>query len=452
MSVNLSPIGDDAPFIDASGNPLNAGLLYTYTAGSTTPQNTYTTSAGSVANANPIVLDSNGYPSNGSSVVSIWLTGGVSYKFVLKTSAGVTVWTRDNISGINDTTVSVSEWVSGPAPTYVSATSFTLVGDQTSTFNVGRRLRTTNSGGTIYSRITVSAFAALTTVTVVNDSGVLDSGLSAVSYGLLSATNPSVPTINLTLGVITATSENLGDGTVALPAFAFTSDLDCGMYRIGANNIGLAVNGAKVLDIATTGLSIVGALSGTTTLIYGPTAIQSPGTLANINQISYAGTDGKWTCGIVSAGASGNLRGLSIFYPNATPNDTGNQFLFCADASASRLIGLANGGISNFSANNTNLSDIREKKSISLAGNYLDKICAIPVKTFLFNDQTDSDLNLGVIAQDVEAVAPELITESDWGVEGAPKIRKTIYETDLKYALMKAIQELAAKVAKLEAK
>jgi hypothetical protein len=33
----------------------------------------------------------------------------------------------------------------------------------------------------------------LTTITVVNDSGVLDSGLSAVSYGLLTATNSSVP-------------------------------------------------------------------------------------------------------------------------------------------------------------------------------------------------------------------------------------------------------------------
>jgi len=209
MSVNLSPIGDDAPFIDASGNPLNAGLLYTYTAGSTTPQNTYTTSAGSVANANPIVLDSNGYPSNGSSVVSIWLTGGVSYKFVLKTSAGVTVWTRDNISGINDTTVSVSEWVSGPAPTYVSATSFTLVGDQTSTFNIGRRVKTTNSGGTIYSTISNCVYGALTTVTVVNDSGTLDAGLSAVSYGLLSASNFSVPKVALQ-----AVSINFGQSTL----------------------------------------------------------------------------------------------------------------------------------------------------------------------------------------------------------------------------------------------
>lgn len=51
------------------------------------------------------------------------------------------------------------------------------------------------------------------------------------------------------------------DGTVAAPGIAFTSDLDTGLYRIGANNIGVAANGAKILDIATTGLSVTGTLT-----------------------------------------------------------------------------------------------------------------------------------------------------------------------------------------------
>jgi microcystin-dependent protein len=33
------------------------------------------------------------------------------------------------------------------------------------------------------------------------------------------------------------------------------------LYRIGANNIGVAVNGAKVLDVATTGLAVTGTLA-----------------------------------------------------------------------------------------------------------------------------------------------------------------------------------------------
>lgn len=194
MGVKLSPIGNDAPFVDANGNPLTGGELYTYVAGSTTPQTTYTDSTGGTPNANPVVLNSNGYPASGGSVVGVWLTEGQTYKFVLKTSGGTTIWTRDGISGINDTNITQDQWVaSGLTPTYVSATSFTLAGDQTSTFTVGRRLKTTNSGGTVYSRISASAYAASTTVTVVNDSGTLDSGLSAVSYGLLTPENTSLP-------------------------------------------------------------------------------------------------------------------------------------------------------------------------------------------------------------------------------------------------------------------
>jgi hypothetical protein len=43
------------------------------------------------------------------------------------------------------------------------------------------------------------------------------------------------------------------------------------------------------------------------------------------------------------------------------------------------------------------------------------------------------------------AVAPELVMESNWaGKDQEPKMRLSIYQTDLQYALMKAIQELKA--------
>lgn len=230
MAVKLAPVGNDAPYVDSNGNPLSGGLLYFYTAGSSTPQDTYTTSAGTVVNANPVVLDSAGYPASGGSVVEIWFTSGVSYKAVLKTSAGVTLWTRDNLSGINDTTVTLDQWVSGPTPTYVSATQFTLVGDQTSTFHVGRRVKTTNSGGTIYSTISASAFGVLTTVTVVNDTGTLDSGLSAVNYGLLTTVNPSLPAFR--------------DGSASIPSIVFASDPDTGFYWVSANSFAAAAGGS----------------------------------------------------------------------------------------------------------------------------------------------------------------------------------------------------------------
>jgi len=95
MAVNLSPIGNGQQFFDNTGLPLNGGLIYTYQAGSTTPLATYTDINGTIANSNPIVLDSSGRLPN-----EVWLTYGFNYKFVVKTSAAVTLGTYDNLYGI----------------------------------------------------------------------------------------------------------------------------------------------------------------------------------------------------------------------------------------------------------------------------------------------------------------------------------------------------------------
>jgi len=55
-------------------------------------------------------------------------------------------------------------------------------------------------------------------------------------------------------------------GSVGLPMYSFSADTDCGMYRIGANNVGISVNATKILDIATTGLSVVGTVAPSTTV------------------------------------------------------------------------------------------------------------------------------------------------------------------------------------------
>ena len=141
--------------------------------------------------------------------------------------------------------------------------------------------------------------------------------------------------------------------------------------------------------------------------------------------------------------------GMQIYYSARTPNNTGEEFIYCGDT-GQRFSARSNGGLANYSGNNVNLSDEREKTNIELAGNYLSKICSIPVKTFNYIDQNreeDDGLTLGVIAQDVQAVAPELVMESNWAGRNEPeKMRLGIYQTDLQYALMKAIQELKAEL------
>ena len=98
MSVTPSPIGGfAAQFFDNNGVILSGGKIYTYAAGTTTPQITYTSAAGVTAHANPIILDSAGRVPGG----EIWLTDGLVYKFVIETATSILLGTYDNITGVN---------------------------------------------------------------------------------------------------------------------------------------------------------------------------------------------------------------------------------------------------------------------------------------------------------------------------------------------------------------
>lgn len=95
MAVNLSFIGGAGwQFFDDNGDPLSGGKIYTYAAGTTTPQTTYTSRDGTIPNANPIILDAAGRTPQ-----QIWSTEGLLYKYVVKTSADVLVRSWDNIGG-----------------------------------------------------------------------------------------------------------------------------------------------------------------------------------------------------------------------------------------------------------------------------------------------------------------------------------------------------------------
>jgi hypothetical protein len=97
--VSLSPLGGAASqFFDNNGVILSGGKIYTYAAGTTTPQTTYTSVSGVTPHANPIILDSAGRVPGG----QIWAANTLVYKFTIETSAAVLLGTYDNVSGITD--------------------------------------------------------------------------------------------------------------------------------------------------------------------------------------------------------------------------------------------------------------------------------------------------------------------------------------------------------------
>ena len=78
-------------FFGSDGLPLVGGKLYTYAAGTTTPLASYTDHTGVTKNTNPVILDSNGE-------ADVWLPDTTSYKYVLKTSADVLLYTVDYVA------------------------------------------------------------------------------------------------------------------------------------------------------------------------------------------------------------------------------------------------------------------------------------------------------------------------------------------------------------------
>jgi len=76
----------------------------------------------------------------------------------------------------------------------------------------------------------------------------------------------------------------LSAGTVVLPSLYWSTDTTTGFYRIGANNNGYAVGGLKVLDIASTGLAVTGALTAS-----GAAGINGKTAVANVTAPAAAG-------------------------------------------------------------------------------------------------------------------------------------------------------------------
>lgn len=152
-------------FFDDNGDPLNGGLLYAYASGTSTPQDTYINATGT-ANTNPVVLDSAGR-------ARIFLAA-TSYKFTLKTSAGVTLWTIDGVAstGLSQSIVGIggvvkdfegSEYTPITATSYPSGTAFTTCHADTSWISIDSSLLvgTFALSGMIYSESAITTTAAL---------------------------------------------------------------------------------------------------------------------------------------------------------------------------------------------------------------------------------------------------------------------------------------------------
>jgi len=260
-------------------------------------------------------------------------------------------------------------------------------------------------------------------------------GNTTTSFGNVTLTNVTISSGNLTV----TSPAIFPAGTAALPAITTTGDTNTGIFFPAADQVAISTGGVEAMRIDSSGNLLVG-----TVVLGGAERLNVTKSVAGTEIVRFIPTHAT------------DPYGLGIVYTNANPNGAVNEFIGCfSSGSTKRMTVQSNGGIANYAANNVILSDRREKTNFAPATSYLDKICAIPVQTFNYIDQNfeeDDGLTLGVVAQDVQAVAPEMVMESNWGTNEEPKMRLSIYQTDLQYALMKCIQEQQALITALTAR
>jgi hypothetical protein len=223
MAVFLSPVGGvAAQFFDNSGNVLTGGKIYTYAAGTTTNQATYTSNTGVTFHSNPIILNASGRVPSG----EIWLADGVSYKFVIEDQNNVLIGTYDNITGIGSNFLNYTVQKETQTATQ-SQTIFTLA---SITYTVGTNTLNVFVNGSKQIATLNYAETASTTVTFVSGLNVGDVVEFTTSVSL------SVGVTSSALVVYTPAGTGAVATTVQAKLRESISVLDFGADRTGATN------------------------------------------------------------------------------------------------------------------------------------------------------------------------------------------------------------------------
>lgn len=328
---------------DSSGQPLSGGKVYTYEAGTSTNATTYTNQAKTVNATNPIILGNRGE-------ASIFASG--SYKFVVKDSSDVTIFTIDGLQYVypdnsnvyaGSSTGSSNAYVLSPSPAitgYVDGTTYTFIANHATsgaaTVNIsalGAKAFVNNDGttalttGDILTSMLVNAqyIGASDHFRLVSAAGVL-----AVSGGGTGASTAGAARTNLgldTMATQAASAVAITGGTVA------GATISTSTFSGTATITGGTITGITDLTVADGGTGASTAANARTNLGLGTISTQASsavsitgGTITGITDLAVAdGGTGASTAAAARASLSAAVLGANADITSLTAvTDVGN--------------------------------------------------------------------------------------------------------------------------------
>jgi hypothetical protein len=299
-----------------------------------------------------------------------------------------------------------------------------------------------STGSTERARIDSSGRLLVGTSSTSKDFSAVFQGNSADATGganLLLARGTSSPADGSAIGYLSFTDSN--HNTAAL----IQAQRDGGTWDSGASQPGRLVfsttaNGAGS-PTERMRINAVGALKASLDGTY-------ESATSSYHELRTQGS-GDWIAYFTQTSAS-SPNGVVIKYSAAAPNTSGSTFLYCEDTVGLKASIRSNGGIANFTANDANLSDRNVKKDIGPAGDTWDCVRQWEIVNYRYKDQPDvSDLNIGVIAQQVAESCPEVITVFEEAKDDQPE-RLGVKEQQMYWMAIKALQEAQVRIEQLE--
>ena len=340
------------------------------------------------------------------------------------------------------------------------------------------------AAGTITAALTGNASTATTLQTARTINGVSFNGSADITVAdstkapIASPTftgTVSSPTFNAT-SVTSGGFQGIDADTIAAPSFTWTSDQNTGMWHSAADAIGFTTGGTNRITINSAGISGAGAgltgLNGsnitTGTVAAARVATLNQSTTGNagsatvlqtartIGGVSFNGSANIDLPG-VNTGGNQNTSGTSAISTAATVTTSSADSAFKVPfanttASTTGNYGLLQDSTATFTYNpSTNVleagtfnttSDISLKENICTFENAMDVVAGL--RGVRFTWKKNGIKTVGLIAQEVEKVLPELIgTNADTGL-------KSVSYANMVAVLIEAVKELKAEIEELK--